>query len=164
VILGLNNEGRKNGFGSILFDTEADASAAAAGMNGQHVGERYVDLSVISYGDYKKFNKPNDFGGKPNSKPVKLANYVNEGNQSRALVMRGLPYKANAEIVQNFFDGFGSLQEGDIFIEEFNGRRTGSALVVFENEAVAQDAKASLHRKEIEGRYIEIFDQNDQFM
>lgn len=165
MILGLNNEGRKNGFGSILFESEDEASAAAAGMNGQHVGSRYVDLNVITYSDYKRFNKPNDFGGnRANSKPVKLANYVDEGNQDRALVMRGLPYRATTETVQSFFDGFGSLQEGDIFIEEFNGRRTGSALVVFENEAVAQDAKTALHRKEIEGRYIEIFDQNDQFM
>ena len=165
VILGLNNEGRKNGFGAILFENEDEAQSAAKGMDGQHVGSRYVDLSVISYGDYKRFNKPNDFGGnRPNTKPVKLSNYVDQDNQARALVMRGLPYRATSQIVQEFFDGFGSLQEGDIFIEEFNGRRTGSALVVFENEAVAQDAKSALHRKEIEGRYIELFDQHDAFM
>jgi len=100
VILGLNNEGRKNGFGSILFETEEDANAAAAGMNGQHVGSRYVDLNVISYGDYKRFNKPNDFGGnRANSKPVKLANHVNSDNQDRSLVMRGLPYRATPETV-----------------------------------------------------------------
>jgi len=63
VILGLNNEGRKNGFGAILFESEDEAQSAATGMDGQHVGSRYVDLSVISYGDYKRFNKPNDFGG-----------------------------------------------------------------------------------------------------
>lgn len=163
VILGLNNEGRKNGFGAILFEDEEEASAAAAGMNGQHVGSRYVDLSVISYGDYKRFNKPIG-GGDRSSKAVKLSNHVNDDNQSRSLVMRGLPYRSTPELVQNFFDGFGSLQEGDIFIEEFNGRRTGSALVVFENETVAQDAKEALQKKEIEGRYIELFDQNDQFM
>ena len=142
VILGLNNEGRKNGFGAILFESEDEAQAAAKGMDGQHVGSRYVDLSVITYGDYKKFNKPLDYGGnKGYTKPVKLANYVNKDNQARSLVMRGLPYRATTQIVQDFFDGFGSLQEDDIFIEEFGGKRTGSALVVFENEAVAQDAK-----------------------
>jgi len=163
VILGLNNEGRKNGFGAILFETEDEAAAAASGMNGQHVGSRYVDLNVISYGDYKRFNKPIG-GGNFGAKAVKLSNHVNGDNQERALVMRGLPYRAAVDTVQTFFDGFGKLQDEDIFIEEFNGRRTGSALVLFENEAVAQDAKAALHRKEIEGRYIELFDQNDQFM
>lgn len=128
-------------------------------MDEQHVGSRYVNLSVISYGDYKRFNKP--AGGNFGSKTVKLANYVNDDNKDNSLVMRGLPYRATTEIVQNFFDGFGKIQAEDIFIEEFNGRRTGSALVVFENESISQDAKSALHRKEIEGRYIELFDQND---
>jgi len=129
-------------------------------MNGQHVGSRYVDLNVISYGDYKKFNKPIG-GGNFGAKAVKLSNHVNDDNQDRALVMRGLPYRSTVETVQNFFDELSKLSSEDIFIEEFNGRRTGSALVVFENEAAAQDAKAALHKKEIEGRYIELFDQND---
>jgi len=163
VILGLNNEGRKNGFGSILFENQEEAEAAAQGMDEQHVGSRYVNLSVISYGDYKRFNKPAG-GGNFGSKTVKLAHYVNDDNKDRSLVMRGLPYRATPEIVTTFFDGFGKIVDEDIFIEEFNGRRTGSALVVFENEAIAQDAKSALHRKEIEGRYIELFDQNDQFM
>jgi len=136
VILGLNNEGRKNGFGAILFDNEEEASAAAAGMNGQHVGDRYVDLNVIAYGDYKKFNKPSG-GSNYSSNTVKLSNFVDESNKDRSLVMRGLPYRATTELVQNFFEGFGTLATNDIFIEEFNGRRTGSALVVFENESVA---------------------------
>lgn len=110
VILGLNNEGRKNGFGAILFENEEEAATAAKGMNREHVGSRYVDLSVITYGDYKRFNKPRDFGGDRNyAKPVKLANYVNKDNQDRSLVMRGLPYRATTQTVQDFFDGFGSL-------------------------------------------------------
>jgi len=56
VVLGLNHEGRKNGFGAILFDNEEEAAAAAKGMNNEYIGSRYVDLSVISYDDYKKFN------------------------------------------------------------------------------------------------------------
>jgi len=139
-------------------------------MNGQHVGSRYVDLSVITYGDYKRFNKPQDGGGRNGgggyggSKPVKLSNYVNDDNKERALVMRGLPYRVTTDVIVEFFDGFGTIPADDIFIEEFNGRRTGSALVVFENDTVAQDAKKALHRKEIEGRYVELFDCNDQFM
>lgn len=58
VVLGLNSDGRKNGFGAILFETEDEAKAAMEKMNGQHVGSRYVDLSIISYGDYKRFNGP----------------------------------------------------------------------------------------------------------
>lgn len=58
VVLGLNQEGRKNGFGAILFETEDEASRAAKEMNQQYIGNRYVDLSVITYADYKGFNGP----------------------------------------------------------------------------------------------------------
>ncbi len=63
----------------------------------------------------------------------------------------------------NFFDGYGILKEEDIFIEEFNGKRTGSVLVIFENKDVAQDAKEKLNKKEIgqEARWVELLDCND---
>lgn len=72
--------------------------------------------------------------------------------------MRGLPYRVTDEQVQKFFDGYGNIVSDDIVIEEFNGKRTGSALVIFENHDVAQDAKGNLNKKEIEGRYVELFD------
>ena len=68
------------------------------------------------------------------------------------------------EVIQDFLSGYGKIPEDAIFIEEFNGKRTGSALIVFENETVAQDAKGKLQKQEIEGRYIELFDQTDEFM
>jgi len=47
--------------------------------------------------------------------------------------MRGLPWKITPEEIMSFFNGFGNITTEDIFIEEFNGKRTGSSLVVFEN-------------------------------
>lgn len=44
-------------------------------MNGQHVGDRYVELSVISYLDYSKFNGPSSGGN-----TIKLAKFVGEEN------------------------------------------------------------------------------------
>lgn len=80
--------------------------------------------------------------------------------------MRGCPWKITAEEIMEFFNGYGTLSTEDIFIEEFNGKRTGSALVIFENEQVGQDAKAALHKKDIgaEQRYVELYDHNDEFM
>jgi len=80
---------------------------------------------------------------------VKLSKYVSNDNKDRSLVMRGLPWKITAEEIIVFFDGFGSISDQEIFIEEFNGKRTGSALVIFENIDVAQDAKAALNKKNI---------------
>lgn len=51
--------------------------------------------------------------------------------------MRGLPYRITTEEIIAFFDGFGKVVEDDIFIEEQSGKRSGSALVIFENEDVA---------------------------
>ena len=95
---------------------------------------------------------------------MKLANFVAPDNQARSLVMRGLPYKVTVDVIFEFFKGFGELTEETVFIEEFNGKRTGAALIQFETTEVAQDAKQALHKKEIEGRYIELFDDQDEFM
>jgi len=66
-----------------------------------------------------------------------LSKYVGPDNQERSLVMRGLPYKVQPAEVIKFFDGFGKVNETNVFIEEFNGKRTGSALVIFENKELA---------------------------
>ena len=117
-------------------------------MNQKYVKDRYVDLSVISYGDYMNFNSGNtggggNFGGQQGSY-VKLFNLVNEDNIPRSLVMRGLPYRVTADVVQGFFSEITKLSENSIHIEEFNGKRSGAALVEFESEEQAQAAKSSL--------------------
>ena len=55
--------------------------------------------------------------------------------------MRGLPFKIQIEDVIKFFEGHGGLIDKSVFIEEFNGKRTGSALVIFEDEEQTQIAK-----------------------
>lgn len=163
VVLGTDPSGRKNGFGAILFDTEDKAERAANDMNQEYIGDRYVDLSVITYGDYSRFNGP--AGGKPGGSTVKLANFVDADNAERAVIMRGCPWKITAEEVITFFDGYGEIKNDDIFIEEFNGKRTGSVMVFFEKKETVQEAKANLNKAEIgaEKRYVELFDCEDEF-
>ena len=170
AILGVGGDGRKNGYGSILFESNAEATAAAEELDQATIGTRYVELSVISYGDYLNFNGPTGGhgggGGYGGGKTTRLSNYVSSDNEQRALVMRGLPYRIEIAEIQAFFHGYGSLTADDIYIEEQNGRRTGSALVLFESESVAQDAKSTLNKREIgaEGRYVELYDCSDTFM
>ena len=45
-----------------------------------------------------------------------------------------------------------------------NGRRTGTALVIFGSPSEAAEAKKSLHHREMGSRYIEVFDHMDDFM
>ena len=48
--------------------------------------------------------------------------------------MRGLPYKIQTVDIVKFFDGHGDVTDTSVFVEEFNGKRTGSALVIFDTE------------------------------
>ena len=56
VQLGLNREGRNNGFGAILFNKEEDAQHAVEDLNEKYIGNRWVELTLMSYGDYREFN------------------------------------------------------------------------------------------------------------
>ena len=81
-------------------------------------------------------------------------------------MMRGLPYKIQVEDIVKFFGGYGGVTDKCIFIEEFNGKRSGSALVIFDDEESSKIGKEKFHKKEIgsDGRYVELYDQNDDFM
>lgn len=115
-----------------------------------------------------RFNGPQygSYGGSGTGENVKLSQYVGSENKENCLVARGLPYKITTQEVLDFFQGYGQLTEKDVFIEEAYGKRTGSALIIFENKDVAQDAKANLQGQKIgaEQRYLELFDCYDQFM
>jgi RNA recognition motif-containing protein len=170
VVLGLNREGRKNGFGAILFDNEEEANKAALDLNKAYIRDRFVELSVVSYDDYVNFNpKYTNRGDDRDSKGfcgqqgsyIKLYQCVNKENLDRALVLRGLPYRISVLQLQTFLEGHDTVPADQIFIEEFNGKRTGSALVVFQTAEIAQAVKAGLQKQEMEGRYIELFDQDD---
>jgi RNA recognition motif-containing protein len=128
VVLGTNPDGRKNGFGAILFEDEKEARAAMNDLQGEHVGDRYVELSLITYGDYSRFNGPASEGS-----DVKLSRFVGHDNKERCLVCRGLPYRVTVQEIVDFFKGYGDLSDKDVLIEEYRGQRTGSALVIFEN-------------------------------
>ena len=97
---------------------------------------------------------------------MKLSSHVGHENKERALVMRGLPYKVTEEEIIQFFEGYGKLTTKDIFIEQRYNKRTGSALVIFENEDVAQDAKTNMNKQVIgpDSRYVEIYDCQNEFM
>ena len=68
---------------------------------------------------------------------MSLNNKVNDANKDRALVLRGMPYRVKLDEIIEFFEGYGKLTTDDIYVEEEAGRKTGSGLVIFENEDIA---------------------------
>ena len=105
-VLGVGGDGRKNGYGAILFETSDEAHAAAEELDQQNIGSRYVELSVISYGDYLAFNGPvsGSYGGHGGAKSTRLSQFVSEDNQDKGLVMRGLPYRVEVSEIVAFFE------------------------------------------------------------
>ena len=77
--------------------------------------------------------------------------------------MAGCPFRISTEQVKEFFGDF-QIDEENVKIEDQGGRRTGFVLVVLNSEADVQKAKIKLNREEIDGRYIELYDQGDSFM
>jgi len=95
-------------------------------------------------------------------KTLKLADIVNDENQGKALAMRGLPFRVKLDEIKEFFSEVCEVGEDNIHIEEEEGRRSGAGLAVFKSEEEAQEVKDALNKKEIGGRFIQLFDQNDQ--
>jgi hypothetical protein len=56
VVLGVGPDGRKNGTGTLLFDDAEEAASAQEKQHKQYIGERFILLSAISFGEYLKFN------------------------------------------------------------------------------------------------------------
>ena len=114
------------------------------------------------------FREYQDFKGQTNSgqfSMTKLSKYVTYSNKTRALLMRGLPFKVTISEIQTFFQAVQTLDKTDIIIEEFSGgKRSGSALVFFLDEDSTLKAKDGLNNATIGNRYVELFVHTDERM
>ena len=76
--------------------------------------------------------------------------------------MRGIPFEMTAADVIEYFQGHGALSEQDIHIEEFNGRKTGIAAVIFKTPELAVEAQKKYDKRTVKGskRYAELYNHN----
>ena len=95
---------------------------------------------------------------------IKLSDKVNDDNKDKALMARNMPFRASIDEIIEFFAGHGDIKEENVTVEEMNGRKTGSVLIVFESTEKAQAAKEALNGQELSGRSISIFDKDDSMM
>ena len=86
---------------------------------------------------------------------MKLAGKVDPADRYRVLKIRGLPYSVTEEEICYLFREF-KMKSDDVIIEIFNGKKTGYALVFFDSEDSANNAKANYNGSMIKNRYIEI--------
>jgi RNA recognition motif-containing protein len=159
-----NQEGRRNGFGAILFKNTADAQKAIDSLDGEYIGSRFVKLFLINYGEYKTSDGIDSVGDGGSGRPsrdestCKLADAITDENKGRCLVMKGCPWRVTTEEIIEFFENGGATLTADnVFIEQEEGKRTGRALVRIEDSDVAAECRKELYKKEIGPRYILLF-------
>uniref|UniRef100_A0AAG5DSX0 RRM domain-containing protein n=1 Tax=Anopheles atroparvus TaxID=41427 RepID=A0AAG5DSX0_ANOAO len=117
-----------------------------------HIGNRYIEVYRANGEDFLAVA-----GGASNEAQA----FLSKGAQV-IIRMRGLPYDCTAKQVLDFFaNGENSCNvldgsEGILFVKKPDGRATGDAFVLFEQESDASKA-LSKHRESIGQRYIELF-------
>ncbi|VDP78251.1 unnamed protein product, partial [Echinostoma caproni] len=152
ISLVLSKIGRRNGEALIRF-TDREQRDLALRKHKHHMGQRYIEVYAAQGSDFIAFA-----GGETEEAEQFLRKFT---SPYQALIrMRGLPYTATTDQIIQFFAKancpvqFG--EEGVLFVNRRDGRATGDAFVIFESQAVAEEALKS-HRQHIGNRYIELF-------
>tara|TARA_B110000285_G_C14893599_1_gene499737 strand:- start:63 stop:440 length:378 start_codon:yes stop_codon:yes gene_type:complete len=119
---------------------------------------------VVNFAQYKYFTAPppeNNFAG--SGKTTRLYSCVTPETVDRALVVKGLSYKIDYNGIKKIFSEV-DLAKDAVFIEENNGHKSGTCMVIFSDKTLCQKAKGLYQGKTVEGRGIELFDSSDTFM
>ena len=64
---------------------------------------------------------------------VKISDLINQENRKRAIIISRLHYRTKAEEVVDFLKGHGGITAKDVHLEQFQGRKTGIAAVIFKD-------------------------------
>lgn len=151
VALCLSPQGRRNGEALVRFVSQEHRDMALK-RHKHHIGNRYIEVYRANGEDFLAVA-----GGASNEAQA----FLSKGAQV-IIRMRGLPYDCTAKQVLDFFaNGENSCNvldgsDGILFVKKPDGRATGDAFVLFEQESDASKA-LSKHRESIGQRYIELF-------
>ncbi|XP_035793821.1 RNA-binding protein fusilli-like isoform X2 [Anopheles albimanus] len=151
VALCLSPQGRRNGEALVRFVSQEHRDMALK-RHKHHIGSRYIEVYRANGEDFLSVA-----GGASNEAQA----FLTKGAQV-IIRMRGLPYDCTAKQVLDFFaNGENSCNvldgaDGILFVKKPDGRATGDAFVLFEQESDVNKA-LSKHRELIGQRYIELF-------
>ena len=80
------------------------------------------------------------------------------------MIIRGLSYKIEKPELISLLENHGNITENDIYLEEFEGRKTGIAAVVFKTPELAKEARFNYNRKIITGKsYMDVSCEHNRF-
>merc|ERR1712072_1158473 len=92
IVIGQGKDGRRNGFGAVLFENEEAAEKAISELDKEYIGERYIMMYAMTYGQYLKFNTP-----VPPQVDVILTDHVKNDNKEKCLLVKNLPFRIKKE-------------------------------------------------------------------
>ncbi|KAJ1637564.1 hypothetical protein T492DRAFT_950697 [Pavlovales sp. CCMP2436] len=129
---------RYNASGEAFVRVTAEQLPAALALNKGTLGKRYLEIFETEQAEYERCESSSTPDG------------------SKVLVrLRGLPWGVTVEDLAGFFSGH-TLVSTAILTRSGGRQQTGEAYVELDSEAAASAAMV-LHRKELRGRYIELF-------
>ncbi|VDK45944.1 unnamed protein product [Anisakis simplex] len=164
VALCLSAEGRRNGEALVRFE-DSEQRELALKRHRHFLHNRYIEvyraagdefLQVAAGGQLYMPPRFSGFFSGSNSEAVR---FVSRGG-AMIVRMRGLPYDCTETQIRDFFasgeNGCKVMDGGVLFVNKGDGRPTGDAFVMFEDEATGQRALMK-HKHTIGSRYIELF-------
>ncbi|CAG9538758.1 unnamed protein product [Cercopithifilaria johnstoni] len=151
VALCLSPEGRRNGEALVRFE-DAEQRELALKRHRHFLHNRYIEVYRATGNDFLQV------AAGSNSEAVR---FVSRGSTGAMIIrMRGLPYDCTeAQILEFFAEGENGCKVTDggiLFVNKSDGRPTGDAFVMFDNEEDGQKALTK-HKRTIGTRYIELF-------
>uniref|UniRef100_A0AAF5Q0N0 RRM domain-containing protein n=1 Tax=Wuchereria bancrofti TaxID=6293 RepID=A0AAF5Q0N0_WUCBA len=151
VALCLSPEGRRNGEALVRFE-DSEQRELALKRHRHFLHNRYIEVYRATGSDFLQV------AAGSNSEAVR---FVSRGSTGAMIVrMRGLPYDCTeAQILEFFAEGENGCKVTDggiLFVNKSDGRPTGDAFVMFDNEEAGQKALTK-HKRTIGTRYIELF-------
>ncbi|VDM44393.1 unnamed protein product [Toxocara canis] len=149
VALCLSAEGRRNGEALVRFE-DSEQRELALKRHRHFLHNRYIEVYRATGEDFLQV------AAGSSSEAVR---FVSRGG-AMIVRMRGLPYDCTEAQIREFFasgeSGCKVMEGGVLFVNKSDGRPTGDAFVMFDDEAAGQRALAK-HKHTIGSRYIELF-------
>ncbi|KAJ1459690.1 hypothetical protein M885DRAFT_510884 [Pelagophyceae sp. CCMP2097] len=163
VTLLCNADGRQSGDAFAVFDSEAGADDAVLKYHKMKMGSRWIHLSTTTRGEIYASQTTGDDADnnvlvqqQPAQTESGVVSLPDPSSDVAVLRLRGLPYDATTRQVADFF-GAWSVEETAVFLVAPDGRPSGEAFVTFVSHDSARDASEQMHKKDMGGRWVEIF-------
>lgn len=148
-----DNWGKSRGFGTVVFNTEEEATKAVEYFQGYEIEGRRLDTRPG-----RKSNHADDESDAQQALPSNTDftdNVVGEGERSNTIFASNLPWATNEDDLYELFETIGKVSRAELQLNE-KGKPSGNAVIQFEQEENADIAIANLDNYNYGGRDLKI--------